>query len=85
MTSRFLDVTLEYVGEIPHDDCVRTAVRAQRPVLDVFPSSHAGRAFRKLAAAADSWPVPQGPRGNLEFFAERLVRRPPFELTVVSS
>ena len=35
----------------------------------------ASRAFKKLAARADTWPVPPGPRGNIEFFVERLVRR----------
>lgn len=84
VTGRFLDVNLEYTGEIPEDDFVKRAIRAQRPVLDAFPSSPAGRAFRKLATAAESWPVPAGPRGNLEFFVERLVRRPAVELTVVS-
>lgn len=84
VAGRFLEVILEYAGEVPDDDFVRRAIRAQRPVLDAFPSSPAGRAFRKLAASAGSWPVPAGPRGNLEFFVERLVRRPPVELTVVS-
>jgi flagellar biosynthesis protein FlhG len=84
VAGRFLDVILDYVGEIPDDDRVRQAIRAQRPVLEAYPASPAGRAFKKLAATADSWPVPEGPRGNLEFFVERLVRRPPVELTVVS-
>jgi len=84
VTGRFLDVTLDYVGEVPDDDFMRRAIRAQRPVLDAYPASPAGRAFKKLSLAADSWPVPAGPRGNLEFFVERLVRRPAVELTVVS-
>ena len=75
VAARFLDVTLEYAGEIPDDDCLRRSVRGQRPVLDEFPSSPASRAFKKLAAHADTWPVPDGPRGNIEFFVERLVRR----------
>ncbi len=75
VTARFLDVILEYAGEIPEDERVRRAIKAQRPVLDAYPGSPAGRAFKKLAAAADTWPVPEGPRGNLEFFVERLVRR----------
>jgi len=75
VAARFLDVTLEYAGEIPDDDCLRRSVRGQRPVLDEYPSSPAARAFKKLAAHADSWPVPAGPRGNIEFFVERLVRR----------
>lgn len=83
VTSRFLDVLLEYAGEIPDDEHMRRAIKLQRPVLDVHPASLAGRAFKKLAAAADTWPVPAGPRGNLEFFVERLVRRPAAQLEVV--
>jgi flagellar biosynthesis protein FlhG len=75
VAARFLDVTLEYAGEIPDDDCLRRSVRGQRPVLDEYPGSPASRAFKKLAAHADTWPVPAGPRGNIEFFVERLVRR----------
>jgi flagellar biosynthesis protein FlhG len=83
VTSRFLEVVLEFVGEIPEDECVRRAIRGQRVVIEAFPSSPAARAFKKIAALADKWPVPQGPRGNLEFFVERLVRRPPVRLEVV--
>jgi flagellar biosynthesis protein FlhG len=83
VTSRFLDVLLEYAGEIPDDEHMRRAIKLQRPVLDVHPASQSGRAFKKLAAAADTWPVPAGPRGNLEFFVERLVRRPAAQLEVV--
>ena len=83
VTSKFLDVTLEYVGEIPEDTCLRRAIREQRPVIGAFPSSPSTRAFKKLALKADKWPVPDGPRGNLEFFVERLVRRPQTRLEVV--
>lgn len=83
VTGRFLDVTLDYVGEIPEDAYLRRAIREQRPVMSAFPSSPASRAFKKLAAKADKWPVPEGPRGNLEFFMERLVRRPQARLEVV--
>ncbi len=83
VTERFLDVVLEFVGEIPEDECLRRAVRGQRCVLSAYPSSAAARAFKKLAARADKWPVPVGPRGNIEFFVERLVQRPPVRLEVV--
>lgn len=83
VTGRFLDVTLEYVGEIPDDPYLRRSIREQRPVTAAFPSCPAARAFKKLALKADKWPVPDGPRGNLEFFVERLVRRPPARLEVV--
>lgn len=83
VTGRFLDVTLEYVGEIPEDPYLRRAIREQRPVVAVFPSCPASRAFKKVALKADKWPVPDHPRGNLEFFVERLVRKPQAHLEVV--
>jgi flagellar biosynthesis protein FlhG len=83
VTTRFLDITLEYAGEIPEDAYMRRAIREQRPVVAAFPSCPASRAFKKLAAKADKWPVPEGPRGNLEFFVERLVRKPQVRLEVV--
>jgi flagellar biosynthesis protein FlhG len=83
VTGRFLDVTLEYIGEIPEDPYLRRAIREQRPVVAAFPSSPASRAFKKLALKADKWPVPDCPRGNLEFFVERLVRKPLARLEVV--
>jgi flagellar biosynthesis protein FlhG len=83
VTARFLDVTLEFVGEIPEDAYLRRAIREQRPVIGAFPSSPASRAFKKLALQADKWPVPECPRGNLEFFVERLVRKPSARLEAV--
>jgi flagellar biosynthesis protein FlhG len=83
VTARFLDVVLEYVGEIPDDSYMRRAIREQRPVAECYPSSPSGRAFKNLARKADTWPVPTGPRGNLEFFVERLVQRPATQLEVV--
>ena len=75
VTARFLDVVLEFAGEIPEDEYLRRSIREQRPVFDAYPSSPAARALKKLAICADTWPVPPGPRGNIEFFVERLVRR----------
>lgn len=83
VAARFLDVTLEYIGEIPDDPYLRRAIREQRPVVAAYPASPAARAFKKLALVADKWPVPDCPRGNLEFFVERLVQRPQPRLEVV--
>jgi flagellar biosynthesis protein FlhG len=83
VTSRFLDVTLDYIGEIPEDPYLKRAIREQRPVVAAFPACPAARAFKQLALKADKWPVPECPRGNLEFFVERLVRKPQARLEVV--
>lgn len=83
VATRFLDVVLDFVGEIPDDDYFRRAIREQRPVLDAYPSSPSARALKILATRADKWPVASGPRGNLEFFLERLMQRPAPRLEVV--
>jgi flagellar biosynthesis protein FlhG len=73
VTSRFLDVVLEYAGEIPEDPFVRAAIRGQRCVVSAYPSAPAARAFARLAKVASRWPAAEGPRGNVEFFIERLL------------
>jgi flagellar biosynthesis protein FlhG len=83
VASRFLDVVLDFVGEIPDDPYFRRAVREQRPVLQAYPSSTSALALKKFAALADKWPVACSPRGNLEFFLERLVQRPAPRLEIV--
>jgi flagellar biosynthesis protein FlhG len=83
VTGQFLDVVLDYAGEIPEDEHVRRSIRGQRPVIEAYPGSPSALAFKNLAARADKWPLPAGPRGNLEFFIERLVRRPPVHLELV--
>jgi len=70
---RYLDVSLDFVGSVPYDDWLRKSVQLQRPVVHAYPSSPAGQAFKKLAQAADRWPVPGEASGRLEFFVERLV------------
>ena len=70
---RFLTVTLEFAGSVPFDDYLRRAVQQQTAVVEAFPSSLSADAFKNLAVKADRWSVPQGARGHLEFFVERLV------------
>lgn len=83
VASRFLSVDLDYVGEIPEDAFLRRSIREQRPVVTAYPSAPASVALKTLAQRADNWPVADGPRGNVEFFVERLIRRPAVRLEVV--
>jgi flagellar biosynthesis protein FlhG len=70
---RFLNVTLEFAGSIPFDDYLRRAVQQQSAVVEAYPSSISSVALKNLAIKADKWSVPQGARGHLEFFVERMV------------
>jgi flagellar biosynthesis protein FlhG len=83
VATRFLSVDLDYVGEIPEDAFLRRSIREQRPVVSAYPSAPASVALKTLAQRADNWPVAEGPRGNVEFFVERLIRRPAVRLEVV--
>ncbi|MFG1498246.1 MinD/ParA family protein [Saccharospirillum sp. HFRX-1] len=74
VTDRFLDVTLQYVGSVPMDESVRKAVQRQKAVVEAYPRSKAAIAYRSLAQKVATWPLPTTPRGNLEFFVERLVQ-----------
>lgn len=73
VTSRFLDVTLSYLGAIPRDEWLRLAVQRQESVVDAFPTAPASLAFRDIVRKIGQWQPPQGSRGHVEFFAERLV------------
>ena len=70
---RFLNVVLEFAGSVPFDNYLRRAVQRQTAVVDAYPASISSLALKNLALKADKWAVPQGARGHLEFFVERMV------------
>lgn len=50
---QFLKVNLNFLGWIPHDDSIRKCVRKQRPLLDLFPNSPAGKKMTLIADVLD--------------------------------
>lgn len=74
VTDRFLDVQLEYAGDVPFDDNIRSAIQQQRALVDWKPGTPAARAIHDLARKAMTWPQPDVPRGHIEFFVESLAR-----------
>ena len=75
IAERFLDVSLHYLGAVPYDESVRKAVQKQKAVYEAFPRSKSALAYKAIAQKVDGWPLADSPRGNLEFFVERLVQR----------
>jgi flagellar biosynthesis protein FlhG len=53
---QFLQVGLTFLGSVPFDQNIRKAVRQQRAVIDLFPSSPAGKSIARLAAYLDENP-----------------------------
>ncbi|MEJ2509773.1 MAG: MinD/ParA family protein [Gammaproteobacteria bacterium] len=82
-TDRFLDVPLDYLGYIPHDDHLKEAVQRQRSVVEAYPFSKAALAFQTLADRTSKWPLPAGAAGHLEFFVERLITNPVHDAEVM--
>ncbi|MGQ0621030.1 MAG: MinD/ParA family protein [Panacagrimonas sp.] len=75
VAERFLDVTLNFIGCVPQDEWLKRAIRKQQAVVQAYPNCVSAQAFIQLAKKAESWGMPKGARGNLEFFVERLVGR----------
>lgn len=71
---RFIgDVSLNYLGAVPHCDWLRTAVQRQQPVVRAFPASPSAQALAEIARRAARWQAPVAPRGHVEFFVERMI------------
>jgi len=70
---RFLDVSLQYLGQIPFDENVRKAVQKRKSLIELAPRSKAAQAIKVLAQKIDAWPVSHTAKGHLEFFLERML------------
>ncbi len=73
VTEQFLDVSLNYLGEIPFDKSVRQAVREHKPLCLAYPVCTATTAINKLAKKVLALPEPTQSSGGLAFFFERLL------------
>ena len=72
--SRFLDVTLDFMGHIPFDEKLMQSTRLHRPVVDAFPAAPSAVAFRQLAETLEQWPYPTVDNGRLDVFMQRLIQ-----------
>jgi len=69
------DVSLNYLGCVPQDDWLRLAVQRQQAVVKAYPSSPSAQAIAEIARRTSRWQAPTAPRGNVEFFVERMIQR----------
>ncbi len=76
VAERFLgrDISLEYLGYIPHDDSVPKAVLKQQPVLTLYPKARVSKAFTAMAQRLWETPAPEEVDGNIKFFWRRLLQ-----------
>jgi flagellar biosynthesis protein FlhG len=74
VASRFLKVSLDFMGFVPQDEKLHRSNQFGRPVVDAFPAAEAAQAFRALAEKLEQWPHPGGEQGQLEAFMQRLIQ-----------
>ncbi|MDH4046673.1 MAG: MinD/ParA family protein [Gammaproteobacteria bacterium] len=73
----YLDVVLRHLGNVPMDPWLRRAVQEQRAVVDAYPRSVSGQAFKDIARSLQQIPAAMRASGNIEFFLERLLAAGP--------
>ena len=73
VANRYLDISIDYLGSIPEDRQMIDAIRKQRVISDIFPTSKITQSFHELASRICSEPPKAGPKGNLQFFWKKLL------------
>jgi flagellar biosynthesis protein FlhG len=71
VTSRFLDISIDYMGCVVRDDRLQDAVRQQKPVVDLYPRTASSYCFAALAQQLSERPVANRVKGNIQFLFRR--------------
>ncbi len=64
---KFLSISLDYIGFVPHDNVVPKSVCQQRAFLDAYPESSAARSLTEITKKLDNDNT-QNVKGSLQFF-----------------
>ena len=73
VSNRYLDISIDFLGSIPADRQMTDAIRKQRVIVALFPTSKIATAFVQLAVTICSEHPPATPKGGVQFFWKRLL------------
>jgi flagellar biosynthesis protein FlhG len=73
VSNRYLDISIDYLGSIPADKLMLDAIRKQKVIVEMFPSSRISIAFNELASRLCSEHPPSTPKGSIQFFWKKLL------------
>ncbi len=73
VASRFLNVSLEYLGCVVRDEKVSKAVINQRAVMEMFPETAASKCIRGISDKLLSMPVETTPKGGMQLFWKNML------------
>ena len=72
VADRFLgSLSIDYLGFIPFDEKLPTAVKHQRPVLEIYPQALSSLSFTEVARILAEKPLGKASEGNVRFFWEK--------------
>jgi flagellar biosynthesis protein FlhG len=67
VASRFLDISIDYLGSVVRDDRLQDAVRQQKPVVELYPRTASSYCFAALAQQLSERPIANRAKGNIQF------------------
>ncbi len=70
---RFLSISLDYIGYVPHDSFVQKAVRQQKALIDIYPNSDAAKSLMEIAEKICN-DNNNNVKGTLQFFLGGLLK-----------
>jgi flagellar biosynthesis protein FlhG len=73
VVDKFLHVELRYIGHIPTDSLIVESIQEQVPMVQRYPSSHAGLAYAAIARRIDHDFRDRVVKGGMQFFFRQLL------------
>jgi flagellar biosynthesis protein FlhG len=70
-TERFLNISLDYLGDLPFDESIPRAVRAQKAFIDAYPNTPPSQRIREMAVKFGEQSTKV--KGTLQFFIGNLL------------
>lgn len=73
VSNRYLDISIDYLGSIPEDRQMVESIRKQKIISELTPESKVSQAFKQMATRICTEPPQSAPKGNIQFFWNKLL------------
>ncbi len=75
VADRYLgSLSMDYIGFIPFDEKLPSAVKHQRPVLEIYPTASSSKSLMNLAKSLSERPIRNSGDGTIQFFWQKLFK-----------
>lgn len=73
VSNRYLDISIDFLGSIPGDKMMVEAIKKQKVICELYPTSKIAQSFAQLAERICTEQLQCAPKGNLQFFWKKLL------------